>query len=597
MTIPEAIEEYKKNIIESESLNESLFTKEDKDEWILALHKRAERMTELYLENNKLLDYINEAILIVEGKEMDDTFEALYSLYQDGYDDAPLMMSILKRMEDYYKETNDYSKLIVAYSIHAYECHEYISRLDKSIPLNMELYKGILNLKNHYQEIENPRIRWNFFINYFNVIVAAESIPGLSIEEVFEYLHEAEEFYHSDLVQEIDKDNEDIVILFDQIEKGFLVYAEMYEDLGDSLKNEIFNRAYSFIDKKDFYKSDFLPFFAYNRCLFGNNEITKAELCHRFELYFKPKIEKFFDQDLTDEKIVDAFDAIGLLLKCLRLKGEANVSYYYGIIKKFFRAVIEKTNVEKPTPYVNSVIVDFVVNSLPFESNKEEIEQSLFDHLVRKQPPTYIHSVMVMKLSKRLFEVAYKENKSLFDSIPISYEELREYVKESALLHDIGKVKITNVINKQERRLSDHEFKGISLHPSFGVELIKEDNDLRKYMDIILYHHKWYDGVGGYPSGDMNLKSPYKIIIDIVTIADSMDAATDDLGRNYKFSKDVQTVIGEFIRDSGKRYNPTLVEILSKNDELIKEFTIITKEKRAHYMYEAYMESKGIIKE
>ena len=52
MTIPSAIEEYKKNIIECESLNESLFTKEDKDEWIQALHKRAERMTELYEENN-----------------------------------------------------------------------------------------------------------------------------------------------------------------------------------------------------------------------------------------------------------------------------------------------------------------------------------------------------------------------------------------------------------------------------------------------------------------------------------------------------------------------------------------------------------------
>ena len=38
MTVPEAIEEYKKNIIECENLNESLFQKEDKDEWILALH-------------------------------------------------------------------------------------------------------------------------------------------------------------------------------------------------------------------------------------------------------------------------------------------------------------------------------------------------------------------------------------------------------------------------------------------------------------------------------------------------------------------------------------------------------------------------------
>ena len=585
MTIPEAIEEYKKNIIESESLNESLFTKEDKDEWILALHKRAERMTELYLENNKLLDYINEAILIVEGKEMDDTFEALYSLYQDGYDDAPLMMSILKRMEDYYKETNDYSKLIVAYSIHAYECHEYISRLDKSIPLNMELYKGILNLKNHYQEIENPRIRWNFFINYFNVIVAAESIPGLSIEEVFEYLHEAEEFYHSDLVQEIDKDNEDIVILFDQIEKGFLVYAEMYEDLGDSLKNEIFNRAYSFIDKKDFYKSDFLPFFAYNRCLFGKNEITKEELCHRFEIYFKPKIEKFFDQDLTDEKIVDAFDAIGLLLKCLRLKGEANVSYYYGIIKKFFRAVIEKTNVEKPTPYVNSVIVDFVVNSLPFESNKEEIEQSLFDHLVRKQPPTYIHSVMVMKIAEIIYNHMAKSLLPKMDN-PL------EFIQNSALLHDIGKAMLTDIINMQRRRLSDTEFQGIRNHPVYGERILMDSDLLKEYFDVIAGHHKWYDGTKGYPMDFDNTKSKYRIIIDLITISDCIDAATDRFGRNYKHPKSVKEVVEEFKIDKGTKYSPYFTELLEHDKDLIAELEVLTQYKRPEYMYLAYIKGK-----
>ena len=95
----------------------------------------------------------------------------------------------------------------------------------------------------------------------------------------------------------------------------------------------------------------------------------------------------------------------------------------------------------------------------------------------------------------------------------------------------------------------------------------------------------------------LNTKSKYRIIIDIVSLADSLDAATDDLGRNYKNSKNVLEVIDEFILGSGTRYNPYLVEIIKNNEPLIQEFIAITKEKRPHYMYQAYMESKEIRKE
>ena len=44
--------------------------------------------------------------------------------------------------------------MIVSYSIHAYESHEYISRLDPTVPLNIDLYQAILDLKDHYKEIE-----------------------------------------------------------------------------------------------------------------------------------------------------------------------------------------------------------------------------------------------------------------------------------------------------------------------------------------------------------------------------------------------------------------------------------------------------------
>lgn len=585
MTIPEAIEEYKQNIVATEELTQSLFTKTDKDAWIKALHERAERLTKLYKRDNELMSFMLDEIEKVSGAAMDEAFEALYTLYTEGFDDAPLMLTILDRMERYYKETKNYEKLLVSYSIHAYEAHEYISRTNPSVPLNMELYKRILNIKDHYREIDKPRVRWNFFINYFNIIVAAAAIPGASPDEVYGYLLDAEDFYNSDAVRELDGNNEEVKQTMAEIEDGFLVYNEKYEQLSPFLQNELFRRAKLLINKEDLYKSAFNPFLAYNRCLFEQGEIDKEELLHRLEIYFAPKIETFFDENFDDEKITKAFEAIAAVINCFKFKGDANIEHYYGIIKKFFNDVEKKTQVKRMTPYINTIIAEFVVHSLPFEHNKEEIEQSLFDNLIRRQPPTYIHSVMVMKIAETIYKYM---DKSLLPDI----ENPLEYIQNSALLHDIGKSMITDIINMERRKLADFEFEGIRNHPFFGGKIIKENPLLMEYKDVILGHHKWYNGKGGYPEDFDNTKSKYKIIIDLITIADCLDAATDCYGRNYKNPKSVKDVVLEFKKEVGTKYSPYFTDLLLTNKELIIELELLTQDKRPEYMYKAYIKGK-----
>lgn len=585
MTIPEAIQEYKKNMNEAEKLTEALFTKKDMNEWITALHKRAERLTDLYKRDNELLDFITKEIEIVEGSAMDDAFEALYDLYLDGYDDAPLMIAILKRMEKYYTSKSDYEKIVVSYSIHAYESHEYISRINPTVPLDMSLYQGILDLKDHYAEVTRPRVRWNFFVTYFNIICAAESIPGLCPDEVFKYLLEAEEFWKSKTVQDLDKDNEDVVETIDDIEKGFLVYSEKYQEMSPKIQEELYRRSLLYIDKDDLYKSEFLPFFAYNRCLCEKGEITKKELLERFEIYFKPKILHFFDEEINDERITSAFEEISSVLGCLSLPGEADIEHYYGIIKKFFRDVEAKTKLKRLTPYINTIIADFVVHSLPFEKNKEEIEQTLFDNLIKRQAPTYIHSVMVMKIAETIYEYM---DKSLLKGI----DKPLEYIQNSALLHDIGKSMITVIINMQRRKLSDDEFLGIKNHPTFGANIIKENSLLKEYYDVIIGHHKWYDGSNGYPMDFDNTKSKYKIVIDLITIADCLDAATDRFGRNYKNPKSVREVVEEFKKEAGSKYSPYFANLLDNSIDLIHKLEVLTQYERPEYMYLAYIKGK-----
>ena len=66
-------------------------------------------------------------------------------------------------------------------------------------------------------------------------------------------------------------------------------------------------------------------------------------------------------------------------------------------------------------------------------------------------------------------------------------------------------------------------------------------------------------------------------MIDLITLCDCLDAATDCYGRNYHQAKTVEQVLSEFERDSGVRYHPDLVRFLRNSPALIQELqTVVT---------------------
>ena len=89
------------------------------------------------------------------------------------------------------------------------------------------------------------------------------------------------------------------------------------------------------------------------------------------------------------------------------------------------------------------------------------------------------------------------------------------------------------IIETQHRPLTDEEFGIIRSHPNRGGQYLSIDEDLARYVDIARGHHKFYNGKGGYPNDFDNTASPERFMIDIITVCDCLDAATDQYGRNY----------------------------------------------------------------
>lgn len=107
----------------------------------------------------------------------------------------------------------------------------------------------------------------------------------------------------------------------------------------------------------------------------------------------------------------------------------------------------------------------------------------------------------------------------------------------------------------------------------------------KKYVDVALGHHKWYDDSRGYPEEFVTHKSPVKGVIDLVQCADGLDAASDSVGRSYNRGKTYDEYIEEVREGSGSRYAPWLYELLSRPEVKKDIESILSEGREKHYRY------------
>ena len=217
---------------------------------------------------------------------------------------------------------------------------------------------------------------------------------------------------------------------------------------------------------------------------------------------------------------------------------------------------------------------------------------------VATQVTTYAHSLHVAMIAQKLMEgiLAYqpelvkgvlgeRRNGKVF----LDTKKCMDFIFEAAMYHDIGKNVIISVVNNDFRPLTDEEFAIIKKHPALGAELLKIAPSLyEKFRDTTLGHHKWYNGKGGYPKDFDNTKSPKRILIDIITLSDCMQAATERIGRNYKSGKNFDRVMEEFRRDAGTRYNPDLVNFIDSHKDVARDLAALIDEGWVDIYFDIY---------
>ena len=90
-----------------------------------------------------------------------------------------------------------------------------------------------------------------------------------------------------------------------------------------------------------------------------------------------------------------------------------------------------------------------------------------------------------------------------------------------------------------------------------------------------------------------NNESKEKVLIDLISIADSIEAGTDTLTRSYTKDKDSEKLLKELKAEAGTRYNPKIVKIIEDSKELRGQLKELTGQGRYDIYYRAMQDILG----
>lgn len=238
---------------------------------------------------------------------------------------------------------------------------------------------------------------------------------------------------------------------------------------------------------------------------------------------------------------------------------EAAIAFAFPVCVFAFSQVISDTLKKRRNSLKEAVIAAEKANA---SAERMVLSMNMLETLANtidaKDKYTNGHSLRVAIYATKLAQALGWDENSIFT---LRYE---------ALLHDIGKIGVSDTILNKPSRLNAEEFELIKSHTVVGSDILKKMIVLPGASEVARHHHERYDGKG-YPDGLSGSDIP--INARIVGIADAYDAMSSN--RVYRKALNPATIRAELIGGQGTQFDPQLLDafvaLFDSNELLISD--------------------------
>jgi putative nucleotidyltransferase with HDIG domain len=150
-------------------------------------------------------------------------------------------------------------------------------------------------------------------------------------------------------------------------------------------------------------------------------------------------------------------------------------------------------------------------------------------------------------------------------------------IRIGALLHDLGKIGISDLVLQKAGKLTPEEDQLIRQHPVIGKRILENVRGLESYLDVVELHHENWDG-SGYPHGFKAEETP--LLARIVKVADAYDAMTSD--RPYRRGMSHPEALAVLKNVSGSQMDASVVEAFALLGDQRKQHTVLDETRSLH---------------
>lgn len=169
--------------------------------------------------------------------------------------------------------------------------------------------------------------------------------------------------------------------------------------------------------------------------------------------------------------------------------------------------------------------------------------------------------------SRRVMEIVI----SLTEIVGISGKE-QEIIKVAALLHDLGKIMISEHILSKPGKLTDQERYLVQQHPELGEVMVNGVRFLQDTKSLIRHHHERFDGTG-YPDGISGQEIP--LGARMIFLAGAFDCITHEC--TYHPKRCVEDAVSEIEQYAGTQFDPEIARIFLENrDQVVQGISGVT---------------------